>query len=111
MGCVLVVRGNNPEQSNDEDSVMVDNGRITKLISMSMDDELPQESQRELEQQLSRDKRTRLLHEVMLAIRKMFERRETAIQVELPAEARLRLEERIRAAFLESDATRMTKQD
>ena len=89
---------------------MVDNSRITKLISMSMDDELPQEGQRELEQQLARDKRTRRIHEVMLAMRKMFKRKESSINVELPRDVKLRIEDRLRTAFLESDTIRLTNQ-
>ena len=88
---------------------MVDNSRITKLISMSMDDELPQESQRELDQQLAGDKRIRRIREVMLTIRKMFERKESTINAELPPDVKLRMEHRLRAAFLESDSTRITK--
>lgn len=89
---------------------MVDNSRITKLISMSMDDELPQEGQRELEQQLAHDERTRRIHEVMLAIRKMFKRKESSVNVDLPPDVKLRIEGRLREAFHESDSIRLTNQ-
>ena len=73
---------------------MEDYNRITQLISMSMEGQLSEEKQIELEQRLASDPRARLIHSMLINFRQMFRGR-ACVDAPMPTESKRRLQARI----------------
>ena len=81
---------------------MVRQIRLTELVSRSLDQQLSQEQQSELQALIERDIKNRKLRNLMFAIHSMVSNPSEAQETRMPSDAKERLRQRIHAAVTQT---------
>lgn len=87
---------------------MLDGTKFTKLVSMSLDKPLSPEELHVIELQVSNDKRSRRIRDVLVAVHRLFARHEIAGKSQMPPEAKNRVQTQIAEVLSHSNSTTAT---